>query len=224
MAFILNIETAVQAASVCLAEGDLVIGQFESASERDSASWLHVEIQEILQQHNILFSKIDAVAVSVGPGSYTGLRVGMAAAKGLCYALSLPLIEVSTLQMMAAAAQPDPAALFCPMIDARRLEVFTALYDAELNEVMPATNLILEDGCFNEWLDEQKVLFFGNGSQKAVPFLKHPNAFFSSVIASARHMAPLSKKKFALKQFADLAYSEPFYGKQFYSPPPKKNR
>lgn len=224
MPLILNIDTAVTSASVCLADGNTVLMAMVNPSEKESAAWLHPAIAALLRQTNVSINKIEAVAVTAGPGSYTGLRVGMATAKGLCYALNVPLIAVSTLQTMAASAQALAASsqLLCPMIDARRMEVFTALYDAELNEVMPATNLILDENAFGEWLQTYTVLFFGNGSGKATPLLTHPHAFFANVQTNAADMVRLSHKKFTAQQFDGLAYAEPFYGKAFHSPAAKK--
>lgn len=160
--------------------------------------------------------------MSAGPGSYTGLRVGMSAAKGLCYALSLPLISINTLQMMAAAVKEPFTNLLCPMIDARRMEVFTALYTSSLEEVAPSKNLILDESSFQDWLQQDTISFFGNGSKKAADLIKHFNASFVMVTASAEDMVPLALRKFETNQFVDLAYSEPFYGKDFHSPISKK--
>lgn len=222
MPFILNIDTAVQTASVCLANGDEVIDISINPSEKESASWLHGAIRDLLNKNNLQLQQVEAVAVSSGPGSYTGLRVGMAAAKGLCYALSIPLISVPTLLMMAGSVPPSPVQLICPMIDARRSEVFTALYDASYTEVMPATALILEEDAFNDWLQKNTIAFFGNGSIKAAGFIHHSNATFINATSTAKHMPRFSAQMLEQDQFSDLAYAEPFYGKGFYSPPSKK--
>jgi tRNA threonylcarbamoyladenosine biosynthesis protein TsaB len=223
VSLILHIDTAVQAASVCLSDGDSIIDTAVNPSEKESASWLHLAIQDILQRNHLSPSALEAVAVSAGPGSYTGLRVGMSAAKGICYALSLPLISINTLQLMAAAVKDASTDLLCPMIDARRMEVFTALYTPSLKEVMPSTNLILDEDSFQDRLQQNTITFFGNGSKKAADIIKHPHAFFVTVTASAKDMVPLVLEKFEASQFADLAYSEPFYGKAFHSPVSKKN-
>jgi tRNA threonylcarbamoyladenosine biosynthesis protein TsaB len=200
-----------------LANNEQIIAVAENPAEKESAAWLHVAIRDLLQQANYQPRQLDAIAISAGPGSYTGLRVGMAAAKGLCYALSIPLITINTLQMMAAAVTHPTTNLLCPMIDARRMEVFTALYNTSLAEVMPSTNLILDEQSFSEWLHQNTVAFFGNGSEKAATVIQHPNASFVSVKANAADMISLAVKKFVSGQFADLAYSEPFYGKDFHS-------
>jgi tRNA threonylcarbamoyladenosine biosynthesis protein TsaB len=223
MAMMLSIDTAVQSASVSLSSGATILGELSNASEKESAKWLHPAIQELLQQHNVSLPQLSAIAVSAGPGSYTGLRVGMAAAKGLCYALNKPLITLNTLQVMAASVATKDVELLCPMIDARRMEVFTALYNSSLEEMMPSTNMILEEGVFDSWLTRHRICFFGNGSDKAKAVIQHPQAVFEQVTTSAQHMVPLALKKFEAAQFSELAYSQPFYGKEFYSPLSKKN-
>jgi len=223
MALILHIDTAVQSASVCLAENENILGTKVNPAEKESASWLHVAIQQLLLENGLELKTLDAVAISAGPGSYTGLRVGMAAAKGLCYAISKPLITINTLQMMAASVQLPATELLCPMIDARRMEVFTAVYNTNLEEIMPATNLILEESSFTDLLDVHTLSFFGNGSAKASPLIRHKNASFISVTSTAENMLSLAAKRFSEGQFANLAYAEPYYGKDFHSPISKKN-
>lgn len=223
MSLILNIDTAVQSASVCLADGETFLGTAVNPSERDAAAWLHTAVQTLMVDKGLRLQELSAVAVSAGPGSYTGLRVGMAAAKGLCYALNIPLISVPTLQMMAAAVTAQADELRCPMIDARRMEVFAALYDKELNEMMPAKNLVLEQGCFDDWLQDHDIVFFGNGSEKAKPVLPGRRTRFIEATATAESMVLLAHQRFVQGRFSNLAYAEPFYGKDFHSPPPKKN-
>jgi tRNA threonylcarbamoyladenosine biosynthesis protein TsaB len=218
VAIILNLDTAVQSASICLAEDGKMLGFLFNPSQKDQAGWLHTGIKDLLAAHGVSLQAISAVAISAGPGSYTGLRVGMSAAKGLCYSLKIPLITIGTLQMMAFAAQQEPADLFCPMIDARRNEVFTAVFDRSLSEVIPASNLILDENSFKDLLDLHRICFFGNGSTKFRSMMMHPNGFFSAVEATAEHMMILAHIKFIKADFADLAYSQPFYGKDFYSP------
>ena len=218
MSSILNIDTAVQTSSVCVARNDQPLLEKINPSPKDSAAWLHVAIKQLLTEAGIDFHELDAIAVSEGPGSYTGLRVAMAAAKGLCYALNKPLITVNSLKMMAVAAVGRPADLLCPMIDARRMEVFTALFDQQLNFILQPGNLILNETSFLDWLQEHTILFFGNGSTKFQPLMKHTNALFDHIEASSRDMASLAYQKFLQEDFANLAYSQPFYGKDFYSP------
>lgn len=218
MVRILHIDTAIEAASVCLSEDENILASAVNPSQKDSASWLHVAIGKMLEERGLSPKQLDAIAVSAGPGSYTGLRVGMSAAKGLCFALDKPLIAVSTLKMMAVAAMNEAFTLFCPMIDARRMEVFTAVYDRELNEKMAPSNLILTDQSFNSWLERDTVCFFGNGSAKFRQLISHPNARFADLQITAQHMVPLALDGFLKSDFADLAYSTPFYGKDFHSP------
>lgn len=207
----------MQTSSVCLAENEVAVGVKINPSQKDSASWLHLAITDLMKEHNLELSKIDAFAISAGPGSYTGLRVGMAAAKGLCYALKKPLILINTLKMMASAVQKENSDLFCPMIDARRMEVFAAVFDQKLNYVVPEMNLIVNEMSFYDLMEDQTVLFFGNGSPKFQALTKHPRAMFQSMEITAVSMARLSFAKFKAGEFADLAYSQPFYGKDFYA-------
>jgi len=218
VSYILNIDTAVVTASLCLAKDSEVIGLKINPSQKDHAAWLHVAIKEMMEEAGISLQELDAIAVSSGPGSYTGLRVSMATAKGLCYALQKPLITVSTLKMMAVAALDAPTTLLCPMIDARRMEIFTAVYDHSLSEILSPVNIILEKESFNELLQTNSILFFGNGSEKFMHLTSNTNAYFKKLEATAQHMTGLSCSQFKKQEFADLAYAEPYYGKAFYSP------
>lgn len=218
MSYILNIDTAVTTASVCLANNDQPLGFKINPTQKDHAAWLHTAIKELADETGIALQQLDAIAISAGPGSYTGLRVGMAAAKGLCYSLQKPLLSISTLKMMAAAAQGQPTELLCPMIDARRMEVFTAVYDQRLEEILSSINLIIEKQSFEDLLSHHSVTFFGNGSNKYEEISSHINAHFANIEASAKHMTALSFSLFQQNQFSDLAYTEPFYGKDFYTP------
>lgn len=218
MPLILSIDTAVQTASICLADGVTDLGMLISATDRDAATWLHVAIKEVMENNHTQLHQLNAIAISAGPGSYTGLRVGMAAAKGLCYALSIPLITINTLKIMAASIHNPATKLLCPMIDARRMEVFTALYDEALQEVMPSTALVLTETSFTDLLEENPITFFGNGSIKAASLITHSNALFANVITTASGMVYLAAKKYAQAQFSDVAYTKPFYGKDFHLP------
>lgn len=221
MSLILNIDTAVEGASVCLADNEKV-GAFKiNPSQKDSAAWLHIGIEKLLKESAVNPGELAAIAVSAGPGSYTGLRVGMSAAKGLCFALNIPLIFVGTLKMMATAAKKHTSHLLCPMIDARRMEVFTAVFDNDTGEVMPASNMILSVESFSGLLEKNIITFFGNGSEKFKKITENQNARFLHISASAKDMANLSFEKLVNKEFSNLAYSEPFYGKEFYAPPKK---
>ncbi|MBC7872447.1 MAG: tRNA (adenosine(37)-N6)-threonylcarbamoyltransferase complex dimerization subunit type 1 TsaB [Ferruginibacter sp.] len=218
MSLLLNIDTALDTASVCLAKDGLVLQLAINENQKDHAAWLHPAIDDLLQKNNFKPGQLEAVAVSIGPGSYTGLRVGLAAAKGLCYALQIPLITIPTLKMMAYAVREEATELICPLIDARRMEVFAAVYDRYLQEKVPAHTLVIDDTSFAALLSSNKILFCGNGCLKLQPLLTHPNAFFSTTRSNAADLATLSHGCFGEKEFADLAYTEPLYIKEFYSP------
>jgi len=208
----------VQAASICLSLNGQSLALQVNNEPRDSAAWLHVAIQQLMQQQGVALQQLSAIAVSAGPGSYTGLRVGMATAKGLCYALQKPLITISTLQMMASAAENVTTDFICPMIDARRMEVFTAVFDKELNEKVGASAVILQQDTFADLLQNNSLTFLGNGAPKFATIIQHPNAVFISAEAHAGHLSALAHKKLTTNNFTDLAYAEPAYGKDFYSP------
>jgi tRNA threonylcarbamoyladenosine biosynthesis protein TsaB len=217
MSYILHINTALENASVSLADKNQIIAERLSNSQKEHASFLQVAIAEITAKTGIPLKNISAVAVINGPGSYTGLRVGMAGAKGICFALSIPLITVNTLEWMTAACKED-ADLFCPMIDARRMEVFTAMYNSEKIEVAPPTAMILEPDSFTTDLQSKKVLFFGNGAEKFSVLTNHPNARFLTVFAGTKELAEIAWNLYQERTFADLAYAEPLYVKDFFTP------
>lgn len=245
MPLILNIDTATEFASICLSRDGVVIGFEENREQKSHASFLQPAIKKIKGIGNWELGDIDAIAVTNGPGSYTGLRVGLASAKGLCFALNKPLILLNTLQVMAVASkswelgienwelgkknyeidekQETKNVLFCPMIDARRMEVFTAIYDAELNEILKPTAIILDKNSFTNELANHQIIFSGSGSVKMKELQINNNASFSDVQYSAKNMVALSEKIFEQKSFADLAYSSPDYCKEFYTPMGKKH-
>lgn len=216
MALLLLIDTAVSGGSVCLAREGAALACAEEREQRGTAAWLHPAIEGVMKEGGLPLSALDAIAVSAGPGSYTGLRVGLSAAKGLCYALNKPLILLSTLRMMAG-PHLGQGMRVAPMIDARRAEVFTALYDSEGRELQPARPLVLDGAAFSAELAEGPVLFTGNGSAKWAALCTHPNARFSEAGGHALHLAPLAERAFAAQDFASLAYAEPYYGKEFHS-------
>ena len=217
MSYILHINTALDNASVSLADNEHVIAERLSNSQKEHASFLQVAIAEITTMAGIPLKNLSAVAVINGPGSYTGLRVGMSGAKGICFALSIPLITVNTLEWMAAACKEE-ADLFCPMIDARRMEVFTAMYNHEKIEVAPPIAMILEPDSFKTDLQAKKVLFFGNGAEKFSALTNHPNARFMPVFPGTKELAEIAWNRYQERTFADLAYAEPLYVKEFYTP------
>lgn len=222
MALILSIDTATTTGSVSLARDGKALQTLVNEQQQDHAAAMVLYVQQVLREQGVTAAELDAVAVSAGPGSYTGLRVGVATAKGLCYAWNKPLLAVPTLQMMAQGAKDavqDDNAWYCPMLDARRQEVFTAIYDASLQPVLEPQALILEPGSMDAWLSQQKIYFFGNGSAKwAAMQPSIDNAVFVPHEMSAAYMAPLAEKLFLQKSFADLAYFSPFYLKGFYFP------
>lgn len=218
MNVILNIDTALNSASVCLAKDAEILSLVINDNQTDHASWLHTAIAELLQKNDYTIHELNAVAVSIGPGSYTGLRVGLSAAKGLCYALNIPLIAISTLKLIANAAKAEADTLICPMIDARRMEVFTAVYDKELREIYPSHAMLLDETIFAPELATHKIIFCGTGSKKLQPLLSGKNAVFSETKSNASHLAALSIASYNDNDFADLAYLEPLYIKEFYSP------
>lgn len=217
MSLILHIETAVEGASVCLAREQQIIAFNQNKDIKDSAAWLHTAIQALFLDNNIPLQQLQAIAVSAGPGSYTGLRVGMATAKGLCYALQVPLITLSTLEVMAAAAQQVATELVCPMIDARRMEVFTAVYTKNGQEVLAPHNRILEASSFADLLAKEPITFFGNGSAKWKSLTTASTAHFEDIEFSAKDMIGLAAAGYSQNAFTDLAYSEPLYIKEFFT-------
>ncbi len=232
MALILNIDTATENASICLSQNGNVIAFEESKEQKNHASFLQPAIQQILNQSSININQLDAVAVTNGPGSYTGLRVGLSSAKGICYAINKPLITLNTLEVMVAAMEADASAiipsnnslpiLYCPLIDARRMEVFTALYNKIKETVLAPCPMILTEDSFSNELSENLILFGGSGHIKLKSLLKTGNALFLYTIYSAQNMIALAENHYKLKSFANLAYSEPFYGKEFYNPATSK--
>ncbi|MBL7749337.1 MAG: tRNA (adenosine(37)-N6)-threonylcarbamoyltransferase complex dimerization subunit type 1 TsaB [Chitinophagaceae bacterium] len=217
MNYLLHIDTSGDTASICLTADNDVVGLRMNESRNDHASWLHPAIQALLTENRLTGVQLQAVSVSIGPGSYTGLRIGLSAAKGLCFAAGIPLITADTLTMMALAAQAEATDLICPLIDARRMEVFTALYDKHLQVITPPQAMILEDTSFLAVLNEHSILFCGNGSKKLHSSIFSANAMVSVITASAVHLATLALLKYNKKEFADLAYTEPLYIKEFYS-------
>lgn len=217
MALILNIDTATDSASICLAKDGEEILLLKNDQQKDHAAWLHVAIQKMMQQSKLELSNIDAVAVTIGPGSYTGLRVGLASAKGICYALNKPLITMNTLLVMANAVTEENANLLCPMIDARRMEVFTAVYNKNISIIKAPAAVVLTENSFEDLLAANTICFFGNGSEKFKPIMKNPAARFSMAVYDAGSMIKLAESIFLKKEFADLAYTEPLYLKEFYT-------
>lgn len=222
MSIILNIDTTLENAQVSFAENGKVSYALTNNTQKDHASFLQQAVQQLIKITGIDLKTIDAVAVAAGPGSYTGLRVGMASAKGLCYALKKPLIALSTLEILTVSAlatlTKDKAdILLCPMIDARRMEIFTAIYKKDITPFLDPCALVLNDRSFEDIISKNRMMFFGNGSVKWKYICNHPNAIFKNILNSPDHMAIHANHFFINKKFADLAYGEPFYIKDFQS-------
>lgn len=222
MALLLALETSSPVCSVALYQDDRLLGLAELRVEKSHSSHITVLVEELLQNTGNRKEDLSAVVVSGGPGSYTGLRIGGATAKGLCFALAIPLVEISTLHSLAQEVisyTPDPATyLYCPMLDARRMEVFTCLLDHELREILPVEPVVLHEHSLADRLKEQKIIFFGSGAAKWKALLgDHPQALFiNQVIPNAKLIGQMGWKKYQAKQFEDVAYYEPIYLKEVY--------
>ena len=215
--YILNIETSTKACSVALHKnGELIVCREDVTTNFSHSEKLLKFISELFSDAKLSLSDLDAIAVSMGPGSYTGLRIGVSTAKGLCYGLDIPLISISTLKAMSfGMALEIKADLYCPMIDARRMEVYSAFFDINNTEVRKIQADIIDENSYKKEL-KKKVVFFGDGSEKIKEKIKHKNAMFiSDIHPSAKNMGLLSYQKFNKSLFEDLAYFEPFYLKDF---------
>lgn len=223
---ILQIETATQVCSAAISQDGKTIALKEEMASNIHAGSLTLFIQSVMDTAGLKFSALDAIAVSKGPGSYTGLRIGVSTAKGLCFALDKPLIGIDTLQMMAEGflkAEPAHEGLICSMIDARRMEVFTAVFDAQLDYVSPVEAKIIDEDSFKSLLTANKLTFIGDGAAKCAETLTHENAHFSTAnYNSAGNMSHLAMQAYTQGKFEDVAYFEPFYLKDFVLTTPKK--
>lgn len=233
MALILNIETATPVCSVALSRDGQLLDFRESTENKSHATRLTLFIQELLQEYYLASDDLDAISLSMGPGSYTGLRIGASVAKGLAYGSGKPLIGIPTLKALAigfslshpteiiVSGTSNPVIL-CPMLDARRMEVYSALYDTSMNEINPVEAIILEPLSFSKFLNEHVVCFFGTGSIKAAEIIDHPNArFFLGMELSAAFQSQPAESLFVQKEFLDTAYFEPHYLKEFIAGIPK---
>lgn len=223
MAIILNIETSTKNCSVSIANKGEIIALKEQVDMKYShAEKLHPFISEVMKMAKISFDKIDAIAVSKGPGSYTGLRIGVSAAKGLAFAFNIPLISVDTLKSLAMSCKFNDGVVV-PMLDARRMEVYSAVFDALFNEVRAIEAEIVDETSFEDYLAEGNVHFLGDGAEKCKEVIKHPNAnFIDDKFPSAKEMASLSYHKYEQHAVEDVAYFEPFYLKDFIANKEKK--
>ncbi|MFB9845401.1 tRNA (adenosine(37)-N6)-threonylcarbamoyltransferase complex dimerization subunit type 1 TsaB [Mucilaginibacter ginsenosidivorans] len=218
---ILQVETATTVCSVALSENGKILACREADQRNIHAEKITVFVNEVLQAAGKNFDNIDAIAISSGPGSYTGLRIGVSAAKGLSFALDKPLIAVETLETMAwgliGQSTFDPGTLLCPMIDARRMEVYTAVFDPDGNKILPTSAEIIDENSFKNLLSDHKIIFFGDGAEKCREVLSiHSNAEILSDFAnSAKYLTKRATEKYLAKEFEDVAYFEPYYLKDF---------
>ena len=221
MATILHIETSTEVCSVAVSQDGLCVFEREDLEGPNHAVKSGVFIDEALSHIDSQLLTLDAVAVSGGPGSYTGLRIGVSTAKGVCFGRDAQLISVPTLEVLCVPVLlqekvKEDDALLCPMLDARRMEVYAALFDRSLREVRPTQADIVDGDTYRAFLDERPVYFFGNGAAKCMEVINHPNArFIEGVVPLARWMFPLAERRFFDQKFEDVAYFEPFYLKDF---------
>lgn len=224
---ILYIETSTNVCSVALSEGEKCLLSISNYEGMNHAALLSTFIEKALNELKSVNKKLDAVAVSSGPGSYTGLRIGVSTAKGLCYGLDIPLISVNTLEILAYPVRKkynDNTALFCPMIDARRMEVYDAFYNVDGSIYRNVAADIITTESYTDILGKQIVYFFGNGAEKCKSVITHSNAvFLDDIVPLAENMISLALDKYNKQMFEDVAYFEPFYLKEFQATTPKNN-
>lgn len=225
MAFLLHIDTATEYGAVAVSHNDTIIAAQENSNQKEHASFVHPAIQAVIKTAGISITELDAIAVTIGPGSYTGLRVGLTAAKGLCYVLQKPLIAVNTLQAMALASIESSThnnfvkpVLYAPMIDARRMEVYTGLYTNNTDTYNDTQALVIDEKIFAAEAEDYSIVFSGSGSKKLQTVLSADKIIVNDVVHSIRHVAIIAYKHFLNNAFEDVAYCEPFYLKSFYSP------
>ena len=224
MVRILSIETSTANCSVAVHLDGALISLSELAVPGAHAERLMLLVEKVMKQANVGFQDLDAIAVSGGPGSYTGLRIGVSTAKGLAFGLNKPLIGVDTLQALASAVELKEGELVIPVLDARRMEVFREIFDWKLNSVAKLDAEVLSDDSFQNFLGGHRVYFLGDAVDKVESIIKHDHAnFVSGLSFSAQHMGGLAFSKFQKGQFADLAYFVPNYLKEFKALHPKKN-
>lgn len=222
MTHILSIETATKICSIAIHSNGEPIAFTQFFIDKSHAERIHALIISVLETSKLKFENLSAIAISAGPGSYTGLRIASALAKGLCFSLDIPLIAIETLNAMAVGL-PLSRLKKCPMLDARRMEVYCRLYDENNNPILPTEAKIIDSESFINELENSKIVFFGDGSLKCKNLISHPNAFFlDDFYPTALQIGKLAIEKFNLQKFEDLAYFEPHYLKEFYFPVSKK--
>ena len=224
MSLILNIDTSIDEAYINISKNGICLVEAKNTAQKDHAGFVQKTIQQLIQQLGITLHELDAIAVTEGPGSYTGLRVGMSSAKGLCYALNKPLITIGTLSAMANSKIAEFKrenkiinAYFIPMIDARRMEVYSAVYNFDNNIIQPPNAVILTPEVFDTILLNHTCYFFGNGATKWRTICKHPNAYYIPFSFDAFYLSSITYHCFIENKFSNIAYAEPFYLKEFYS-------
>jgi len=225
MTLILGIETSTKICSVAISDGEKILALREEGGEYSHAEKVMAFIEDVLKESKVDLKDVDAIAVSKGPGSYTGLRIGVSTAKGLCYSLDKPLISVSTLQAMAIQKPLEKEnVLYAPMIDARRMEVYTSLFNNNNEPLTDISAKIIDENSFVELLKDNRIVFFGDGAEKCKEVLgETPNAIFTDEgLPSARYINEVALEKFSNNDFEDVAYFEPFYLKDFVATTPKK--
>ncbi len=215
MPYILNINVTGEIAQVGVSHNGKVLAFRNNPIQKEHASFLHVAINDILNEAGKKITDCNAIAVTSGPGSYTGIRVGLAAAKGFCYALKLPLIMISDLELIAYSAKsflPDPSAKYCALIDARRMEVYAAVYDFDLNVISQPSAVILDESSFSEFTNSSKTIFAGSGSDKFEKVISdHPGVTFLKKLDTSLGLSELSYNRFVKNEFDDLVKAEPLY-------------
>ena len=228
MSCILNIKTSTNVCSVALSQDGVCLYEDVNMEGPSHAQVLAGYVKNAVSFADSHAIPIDAIAISKGPGSYTGLRIGVSEAKGVAYGrdaklLSVPTLKLLTVPILLGHEELPEDALLCPMIDARRMEVYCALYDRALNEVVQTQALVIDSDSFKEYLDKQPIYFMGNGADKCVETIQHPNAhFIKNIVPRAKNMIPLAEMAMAKEQFEDVAYFEPFYLKEFVATKSKK--
>ncbi len=233
MALLLSLETSTQCCSVALHEDGILVESKVIQTPRSAASLLAVMIDEIFHASGRKMHELKGVIVAAGPGSYTGLRIGVATAKGLCYALNIPIVSINTLELLTyqfldkVSREVDienNAIILCPMLDARRMEVYCALYDRNLNYLQPVQAKVMDEESFKEVVESNPVFFFGEGADKCRDIIKHSNAhFYSGVIPLASSLGEIGFKKWKAGEYENLVLFEPFYLKDFLIKKPNLN-
>lgn len=218
--YILNIHTATETAIINLSCGPRTLLTIINTDTKQHAAFLHPAINDILKKKGILMKHLSAVSITSGPGSYTGMRVGLAAAKGFCYALKIPLITYNSLELIALSTigfAKDSNALYCPMIDARRMEVYTSVYNSNMEELEPPSAKILNENSFQDYLNVSKIIFSGSGSEKFQHLTKIPGPFYPDIEISTEVMTLISWGKYQKSDYENISSAQPLYMKEFYT-------